>query len=175
MRSPEVVQLLQQPLLALPTQAQLGVLASTSSALEELLAALAEVPSSESSRAASVQLLGGVLRQQAVHSAGVLLMWLHQQPQQLCAIDSFFSNPWQPGSIVGAYCIGGVWQLGMEVVHKLAVLLFACMSGGSSCAPAAARLAADMTQQLLHSGGCACCCVRGHSMCVLVLRITWNM
>uniref|UniRef100_A0A383VL02 Uncharacterized protein n=1 Tax=Tetradesmus obliquus TaxID=3088 RepID=A0A383VL02_TETOB len=120
--SPQVVQLLQRPLPALPTAAQRAVLASCTSSLQQLLHALPDNPSNDSGRAALVELLRGVLRHQAVHCTGVLLVWLQQQQQQQ-----------QPQQLAAA----------LLSVQALGVL---------NCSAAVAELMINMTQQLLQSG-----------------------
>lgn len=70
--SPQVTQLLQQPLPPQPTAAQIAVLDSCSSSLFKLCNTLPdELPNTDAGRAAAVQLLRGVLRHHPVHSAGV--------------------------------------------------------------------------------------------------------
>lgn len=77
---PQVVQLLQRPLAGEPTATQQAVLAICSSGLHQLTLVLPTTPKNDSERAALVQLLRGVLRHQPVHSVGLLLVWLQQQP-----------------------------------------------------------------------------------------------
>jgi hypothetical protein len=85
-RSPRVVQLLQGPLPTQPTAAQQAVLASCSSGLLQLLRALPEPPDNTADTAATIQVLSGVLRHQAVHSTGVLLSWLQRCAATQCSL-----------------------------------------------------------------------------------------
>lgn len=151
--SPQVTQLLQQPLPPQPTAAQIAVLDSCSSSLFKLCNTLPdELPNTDAGRAAAVQLLRGVLRHHPVHSAGVLMVWLQQQqPQQLAAMLQV-----SYGSVVQLNATEGVWRAGMQVLSGLVELLYICTRGGS-CMAAVAELIATLTQQLLQSGGCVCC------------------
>lgn len=154
-RSPQVAQLLQQPVPAQPTAAQRAVLASCSSRLDLLYRAMpASLSSSSSGTEAFVQMLRRALGQQPTHSAGVLLAWLQQQPQQLAAaLQGVLSIGVQPGTTEAVWCIG------MQAVARLAELLLDCCAAkSSSCTATVAELTVNMTQQLLQSGGCICCC-----------------
>lgn len=143
-RSPQVAQLLQQPLPAQPAAEQKAVLADINSNLQQLYEKLPANPNTNSERAA-MQLLRGVLHQEAVRSIGVLQVWLQQQPQQLVA--ALQSYDLQLGTIEGA------WYAGMHVMCRIAELLLDCKASRSSSSSTAggALLVVEMTQQLLQS------------------------
>lgn len=147
-RSPQVAQLLQQPLPAQPAAEQKAVLADINSNLQQLYKKLPANPNTNSERAATVQLLRGVLHQEAVRSIGVLQVWLQQQPQRL--VTALQSYDLQLGTIEGA------WYAGMHVMCRIAELLLDCKASrsSSSSTAGAALLVVEMTQQLLQSGGC---------------------
>uniref|UniRef100_A0A383WBJ7 Uncharacterized protein n=1 Tax=Tetradesmus obliquus TaxID=3088 RepID=A0A383WBJ7_TETOB len=117
---PQVVQLLQRPLPAAPTAEQQAVLASCSSTLQQLKLALTDSYNSRSGTESVVQVLRRTLRHQPVHSAGVLLAWLQQQPQQLAA-SLKSSRGLDPGTLEA------VWTVGMLMVAGLADLLLECV------------------------------------------------
>lgn len=147
-RSPQVVQLLQRPPPAQPTAAQQSVLVSYSKSLATLYTALpADGPNNDAGRAVVAQLLRAVLRHQPAQSAGLLMVWTQQQPQQLAAMLQSHGLKPQHGTI------HGVWVIGTSLVFRLATLLASCMEL-SSCRVTTAELSVNLTQQLLQSGGC---------------------
>lgn len=152
---PEVAQLLQQPLPAQPNAEQRAVLTSCITTLVQLSQALPSVenPINVSDTAAFRQLLRGVLRHRAVHSAATLLVWLLQQPQQLAVtLQNVEPHQLQRGTTKAA-CVAG-----MHAVTRLAQLLVRCIvkmhRSGSSTANVA-QLTVNMTHQLVEAGGCA--------------------
>lgn len=151
---PQVVQLLQRPLPAAPTAEQQAVLASCSSTLQQLMLALTDSYNSRSGTESVVQVLRRTLRHQPVHSAGVLLAWLQQQPQQLAA-SLKSSRGLDPGTLEA------VWTVGMLMVAGLADLLLECyvtQRTSRASTAALAELGVDLTQQLLQSGERISCC-----------------
>lgn len=142
LRSPQVAQLLQRPLPVHPTAAQQAVLASCSSSLLKLFAALPGRPNNESDRAAAIQLLRRVLRHQAVYNAGVLMAWLQQPQQQLAMVLHSCPSEVDPGTVED------LWAAGSKVTARVALLLVSCKAMDG-----VAELAVDMSQQLLQSGG----------------------
>uniref|UniRef100_A0A383WED8 MYND-type domain-containing protein n=1 Tax=Tetradesmus obliquus TaxID=3088 RepID=A0A383WED8_TETOB len=144
----KVAQLLQEPLSAAPKAARQAVLGEFGSCLQWLLKGLPESASNETNKAAAIKLLGGLLLHQAVHSAGGVLEWLQQDPQQLAAaMQSYRGQKLEHDSLEGVWCVG------MKLMAKFGELLFdCCLANSSSTSRAAAELATSMTQQLLQSG-----------------------
>jgi hypothetical protein len=144
LRSTQVAQLLQHPLPAQPTVLQKAVLSSCSNSLLQLHTALPETPNNSSSRSALLQQLSGVLRHQAVHSTGLLLAWMQQQPQQLVAALRYSEDE-------HAAIMQRLWPTGVQVVFIITLLIRSCSASNSS---STAPLAFTLTQQLHQSGEC---------------------
>lgn len=105
--TPKVAQLLQEPLSAAPKAARQAVLGEFGNYLQWLLKGLPESASNETNKAAAVTLLGGLLRHQAVHSAGEVLKWLQQDPQLLAAaMQSYRGQKLEHDSLEGVWCVG---------------------------------------------------------------------
>jgi hypothetical protein len=146
--SSRVTQLLQQPLPAQPTAAQQAVLASCSKSVQQLLTFLPQHTDSSLRIAVLLQLLRGVLRHQAVHSAGLLLAWLQQQPQQLAAA-LLGCNPRLEATVI----MQSLWLTALNLVLSITVLVVNCAAEDSS---STAPLAFNLTQQLQQTGVYIC-------------------
>jgi hypothetical protein len=113
------------------------------------------MPRRGSSEALWAQLLGAALKQHAARSAGTLLVWLQQQPQQL-----HITKLQQSALVLNTP--ESVWSACITLLSEVSRALSYMTS--STAAP----LAAAMTQQLEQSGGCAeptCADLHCHMLC----------
>jgi hypothetical protein len=90
-----------------------------------------------------ISFLEAVLQQQAVRSAGTLIAWVQQRPEQLLAVESVMGFTATRGSGAPA-----CWTAGVAFLNHAA----AKASQQDYASPAACQMAADMTQQLDQSG-----------------------
>jgi hypothetical protein len=149
-QSPAALKLLQQPPPgAAPTVEQRDLIGQTNM----LLSTIAEQCNLQdtATAAATGRMLGVLLRQQAARSAGTLVAWLQQQPEQLQIsllqqeLDE--ADETKPAIITTA----NVWMSGLMCLNGMAEALVKIVESpqpGSS----SAALAAAMLQQLEQSG-----------------------
>jgi hypothetical protein len=93
--------------------------------------------------AVQLRLLEAVLQQQAVRSAGTLVAWVQQQPEQLLTVNSVTSFTAATGSSA-LRC----WTSGVQFLTRAAAKAGAQDYGSA----ATCQMAADMMQQLDQSG-----------------------
>jgi hypothetical protein len=156
LRSSTMSQLLQRTPSALLTAEHEALLLKCCSLLDQMCAAL-----QADDVGLQLQLLEAVLQQQAVCSAGNLIAWMQQRPEQLLPMDSMLSSNATRGSRAAA----GSWAAGMNFLDCAA----AAAAEQDHQSAAARQMAADMTQQLDQSGepcslDCSCCVMPGRHL-----------
>jgi hypothetical protein len=170
LQSPAATQLLQQPPPdAVSTQEQYNLLSPMRAHLMTVRLGCEQ----NHRRTAPGRVLGLLLRQHAAHSAGTLVAWLQQRPEQL-RLDELPQRP--VGSTATA---AALWVEGCECLMRLALAHVAAVEVPQQGCNAVA-LAAAMLQQLHQSGMHLARVLLGlhadavyaslHNTCLIVLR-----
>jgi hypothetical protein len=148
LQSPEACQLLQQLPPAVLTPEQYDLLASSDALMRALLRGIKQ-------QRPTGRMLGLLLRHQAVHSAGTLMAWVQQRPEQLQfgllqqRLDSH-------GACELATNTADVWVCSCEcLVYMSTALAQAAQAPQAGCSTS--TLAAAMLPQLEQSGGHLAC------------------